>query len=148
MGDGFQLHNGKFLVDAAGFAAHSDCCCVDCANCTGASITAVVTVAGACDAFCANAAGTDTELEYEPCKWAFHTGLTLTVWINAGRIYAAIATAGTTYFGDPTNPSEYKDVTGLVTCSGGNLIGAFALEGFNKGAGLDCSGCVANVTLT
>ena len=36
MGDGFQLHNGKFLVDPAGFAVHADCCCgFPCATCTG-----------------------------------------------------------------------------------------------------------------
>ena len=36
MGDGFQLHDGKFLVDPAGFAVHPDCCCgFACATCTG-----------------------------------------------------------------------------------------------------------------
>ena len=34
MGDGFQLHDGKFLVAAGGFAVHKDCCCADhCLNC-------------------------------------------------------------------------------------------------------------------
>jgi len=146
MGDGFQLHDGKFLVDAAGFAAHSDCCC-ECPTCAERTARAISTVVGGgCAAWCQNYAR----------NWGLVTGIGLhpncvlrwdhTVGADTWQLFleqnGAIWTARTIYnifqFDFPVT-----DVTADITWAGCLPSGSFSIPG--QGV---CAGCTLNVTLS
>jgi len=126
---------------------------------------AVVTVAGACDAGCEDAANTYPHFAFDvgSCMWSFgwtddpitdYGRLDINYDSESGKWYARLrGRADSKYwdYGDSGAEGYWYDVTGNITCNPATcyLSGSFDLPGIAHGgsAYLDCSGCTATVTL-
>lgn len=140
------------------------CCCL--CPCYYHTDPITVTVAGACNAACLEAAGKYTfafrRIEksgsdplYCVLRFSYDRfDIELYHCISNGEWCAELRGGEGEGYGfdgscanDCVGISNRTDITASVTCSGGVLSGSFSLVGSRIGPGWDCTGCTANVTL-
>ena len=157
------LDSGQVMV-APTQEEFEDCCCEgepcsDCLETEQPNAVATVDGPGKCDAECLEMEGTyvahASGLASDYCWWTWYHNssdfLSIEYHPATGKWYAkSYDSVENTYFGDPSTPLHYRDVTGLIKCEAktGELSGAFVLDGLEAGAGgPDCRGCEMTVTL-
>jgi hypothetical protein len=152
-----QWHNGKLLFVNGLLAMSPACCCQQgcaepCSN-TGPQDNVNITVSGTCASGCKNAAG-----EYiggftiegpTTCQWDWYKGSWPSGWVF--RLIwdktTFLWTGRLTYMGGYSDYSYASTGVLVLSCSGGKLSGGFDLAGRAAMMNLDCSGCVAHVSL-
>lgn len=163
MSDGINVASGGIVTDSATGKILVGGAILPCDSlCSGSQPSALISITGTCDAICAvggifTFSGAAPSFDGRGCLW---------FWDNAYIELVVNYCTPTAQWGayiEQTSPLVYALFGGNILCNGGfnlgtivsgvecnvgnHVNGTFTLPGINNGIGLNCSGCMASVTV-